>query len=120
MRALGMQTTGYNIGIAAGCLAGGLILDGTGAGALLWAAALPTTAALAIAAAAPAPAFLAPSGPCGPGGTDRGQNGAWRITQPLAKRSEPAVKVGGHASGQGRRPCRRLNRPYGWPRAGPR
>src|SRR5262249_45359339 len=40
-----------------------------------------------------------PSGPCGPGGTDRGQNGARRITQPLAKRSEPAVKAGGHAGG---------------------
>ena len=55
IRALGMQTTGYNIGIAAGRLADGPILDGTGAGALLWAAALPTTAALAIAAAARRP-----------------------------------------------------------------
>src|SRR5215831_12969146 len=50
--ATSMQTTVYNIGIAAGSLAGGVILDHTGAAALPWATALLTTVALAIVAAA--------------------------------------------------------------------
>src|SRR5262249_57167688 len=48
--ATSMQTTVYNIGIAAGSLAGGLILDHTGAAALPWATALLTTVALPIVA----------------------------------------------------------------------
>jgi predicted MFS family arabinose efflux permease len=46
-----MQTTVYYVGIAAGSLAGGLILESTGAGALSWATSLFTATALAIAAA---------------------------------------------------------------------
>ena len=45
--ATSMQTTVYNIGIAAGSLTGGLILQRAGAGALPWATSLLSAAALA-------------------------------------------------------------------------
>jgi predicted MFS family arabinose efflux permease len=45
--ATSMQTTVYNIGIAAGSLAGGLILQRAGAGTLPWATSLLSAAALA-------------------------------------------------------------------------
>jgi predicted MFS family arabinose efflux permease len=43
-----MQTTVYNVGIAIGSLVGGLVLQGAGAAALPWAAALLIAAALAV------------------------------------------------------------------------
>jgi predicted MFS family arabinose efflux permease len=57
--ATSMQTTVYNIGIAAGSLAGGLILQRAGAGALPWATSLLSAAALATVAAARRHAFPA-------------------------------------------------------------
>ena len=57
--ATSMQTAVYNIGIAAGSLAGGLILQGAGAGALPWAASLLSAAALVTVAAARRRAFPA-------------------------------------------------------------
>jgi predicted MFS family arabinose efflux permease len=50
--ATAMQTTVYNAGIAAGSLAGGLILDSLGLGAVPWGTALLVTVALTIVAAA--------------------------------------------------------------------
>src|SRR5262249_28032276 len=88
--ATSMQTTVYNIGIAAGSLAGGVILDHTGAAALPWATALLTTVALATVAAPrrlaprrprPPPQFPGhPARPQEPGGADREDNENWRIT----------------------------------------
>jgi predicted MFS family arabinose efflux permease len=60
--ATSMQTTVYNIGIAAGSLAGGLILQHAGAGALPWATSALTAAALAVVAAARRRAFPADRG----------------------------------------------------------
>jgi predicted MFS family arabinose efflux permease len=57
--ATSMQTTVYNIGIAAGSLAGGLILQRAGAGALPWTASALSAAALAAVAAARRQAFPA-------------------------------------------------------------
>jgi predicted MFS family arabinose efflux permease len=57
--ATSMQTAVYNIGIAAGSLAGGLILQRAGAGALPWATSLLSAAALASVAAARRRAFPA-------------------------------------------------------------
>ncbi len=57
--ATSMQTTVYNVGIAAGSLAGGLILDSAGAAALPWAASILITAALATIATARRHAFPA-------------------------------------------------------------
>ena len=54
-----LQTTVYNIGIAAGSLAGGLILQHAGAGALPWATSALSAAALATVAAARRHAFPA-------------------------------------------------------------
>ena len=54
-----MQTTVYNIGIAAGSLAGGLILQRADAGALPWTASALSAAALAAVAAARRQAFPA-------------------------------------------------------------
>jgi predicted MFS family arabinose efflux permease len=48
-----MQTTVYNVGIAAGSLLGGFILGRTGAGALPWVTSAVITAALATVVAAP-------------------------------------------------------------------
>lgn len=50
--ATAMQTTVYNAGVAAGSLAGGVVLGGAGAGALPWTALCLVAAALAAAAAA--------------------------------------------------------------------
>lgn len=57
--ATSMQTTVYNIGIAAGSLAGGLVLQRGGAGALPWATSLLSAAALATVATARRHAFPA-------------------------------------------------------------
>jgi predicted MFS family arabinose efflux permease len=57
--ATSMQTTVYNIGIAAGSLAGGLILQRAGAGALPWTATALGAAALAAVVAARRQAFPA-------------------------------------------------------------
>jgi predicted MFS family arabinose efflux permease len=57
--ATSMQTTVYNVGIAAGSLAGGLILQRAGAGALPWATSALSAAALATVAAARRRAFPA-------------------------------------------------------------
>ena len=51
--ATSMQTTVYNIGIAAGSLAGGLVLEGAGVHAMPWLSALLVAAALLAVAAAP-------------------------------------------------------------------
>ncbi|WP_433428962.1 MFS transporter [Nonomuraea sp. CA-141351] len=58
--ATSMQTTVYNAGIAAGSLAGGLVLEGAGAGALPWTSLPLVAAALAIVVAARRHAFPAP------------------------------------------------------------
>jgi predicted MFS family arabinose efflux permease len=55
--ATALQTTVYNVGIAAGSLAGGLVLGGTGAAALPWVTLVFTVAALGIAGAARRSAF---------------------------------------------------------------
>ncbi|TDD00034.1 MFS transporter [Nonomuraea deserti] len=55
--ATSMQTTVYNAGIAGGSLAGGLVLEGTGAGALPWTALPLVAVALAIVLAARRHAF---------------------------------------------------------------
>jgi predicted MFS family arabinose efflux permease len=60
--ATSMQTTVYNVGIAAGSLAGGVILQDAGAAALPWATLLLTSAALAIVAVARRHAFPAFAG----------------------------------------------------------
>jgi predicted MFS family arabinose efflux permease len=57
--ATSMQTTVYNVGIAAGSLVGGLILESTGAAGLPWAALLLITVALVIVVAARRHAFPA-------------------------------------------------------------
>jgi predicted MFS family arabinose efflux permease len=57
--ATSIQTTVYNLGIAAGSLAGGLLLQSAGAGALPWAAFLLATTALATIIAARRHAFPA-------------------------------------------------------------
>ncbi|HEY5987026.1 MAG TPA: MFS transporter [Streptosporangiaceae bacterium] len=57
--ATSMQTTVYNVGIAAGSLVGGLILGGRGAGTLPWATSLLIAAALAAVVAARRHAFPA-------------------------------------------------------------
>jgi predicted MFS family arabinose efflux permease len=57
--ATSMQTTVYNVGIAAGSLMGGLILESTGAAGLPWAAFLLITVALVIVVAARRHAFPA-------------------------------------------------------------
>ena len=57
--ATSMQTTVYNVGIATGSLAGGLILQRAGAGALPWATSALSAAALATVAAARRRAFPA-------------------------------------------------------------
>ncbi|MEV4373217.1 MFS transporter [Nonomuraea sp. NPDC049637] len=61
--ATSMQTTVYNAGIAAGSLAGGIVLEGAGAGALPCTALPVALAALAVVAAARRHAFPAPGGP---------------------------------------------------------
>ncbi|MFI7134319.1 MFS transporter [Nonomuraea sp. NPDC050153] len=55
--ATSMQTTGYNAGIAAGSLAGGLVLEGAGAGALPWTSLPLVAGALVIVVAARRRAF---------------------------------------------------------------
>ena len=55
--ATALQTTVYNVGIAAGSLAGGLVLGGTGAAALPWVTLAFTVAALGTVAAARRHAF---------------------------------------------------------------
>jgi predicted MFS family arabinose efflux permease len=45
-----MQTTVYNVGIAAGSLTGGLVLEGAGAAALPWVTSAFAAAALALVA----------------------------------------------------------------------
>jgi predicted MFS family arabinose efflux permease len=57
--ATSIQTTVYNVGIAAGSVAGGVILQRAGAGALPWSASLLGTAALVAVAAARRHAFPA-------------------------------------------------------------
>jgi predicted MFS family arabinose efflux permease len=57
--ATSMQTTVYNLGIAAGSLTGGIILEGTGAGALPWTTLPLVAGALAIVTAARRHAFPA-------------------------------------------------------------
>ncbi|MEV1172589.1 MFS transporter [Nonomuraea sp. NPDC049784] len=57
--ATSMQTTVYNAGIAAGSLAGGLVLEGAGAGALPWTSLPLVAAALAVVVAARRHAFPA-------------------------------------------------------------
>ncbi|GAA3224255.1 MFS transporter [Nonomuraea helvata] len=57
--ATSMQTTVYNAGIAAGSLAGGVVLEGAGAGALPWTSLPLVVAALAIVVAARRHAFPA-------------------------------------------------------------
>ncbi|MFG6194491.1 MFS transporter [Nonomuraea sp. JJY05] len=57
--ATSMQTTVYNAGIAAGSLAGGLVLEGAGAGALPWTSLPLVAAALAVVVAARRRAFPA-------------------------------------------------------------
>ncbi|MFI7638430.1 MFS transporter [Nonomuraea sp. NPDC049400] len=57
--ATSMQTTVYNAGIAAGSLAGGVVLEGAGAGALPWTSLPLVAAALAIVVAARRHAFPA-------------------------------------------------------------
>jgi predicted MFS family arabinose efflux permease len=46
--ATGMQTTVFNLGIAAGSLAGGVVLDQAGAGALPWVTCALSGAAIAV------------------------------------------------------------------------
>ena len=55
--ATALQTTVYNVGIAAGSLAGGLVLGGTGAAALPWVTLVFTVAALGTVGAARRNAF---------------------------------------------------------------
>ena len=55
--ATALQTTVYNVGIAAGSLAGGLVLGGAGAGALPWVTLVFTVAALGTVGAARRNAF---------------------------------------------------------------
>jgi predicted MFS family arabinose efflux permease len=55
--ATALQTTVYNVGIAAGSLAGGVVLDGTGAAALPWVTLAFTVAALVTVALARRHAF---------------------------------------------------------------
>ena len=55
--ATALQTTVYNVGIAAGSLAGGLVLGGTGAAGLPWVTLAFTVAALGTVAAARRHAF---------------------------------------------------------------
>jgi predicted MFS family arabinose efflux permease len=55
--ATALQTTVYNVGIAAGSLAGGLVLGGAGAAGLPWVTLAFTAAALATVAAARRHAF---------------------------------------------------------------
>jgi predicted MFS family arabinose efflux permease len=55
--ATALQTTVYNVGIAAGSLAGGLVLGGAGAAALPWVTLVFTVAALGIVGAARRTAF---------------------------------------------------------------
>jgi predicted MFS family arabinose efflux permease len=55
--ATALQTTVYNVGIAAGSLAGGVVLDGTGAAALPWVTLAFTVAALVTVAIARRHAF---------------------------------------------------------------
>ena len=57
--ATALQTTVYNVGIAAGSLAGGLVLGGTGAAALPWVTLAFTVAALGTVAIARRVAFPA-------------------------------------------------------------
>ena len=57
--ATSMQTSVYNIGIATGSLAGGVILQHAGAAALPWATSVLSAAALATVAAARRHAFPA-------------------------------------------------------------
>ncbi|MBB5782996.1 MFS transporter [Nonomuraea jabiensis] len=57
--ATSMQTTVYNAGIAAGSLAGGLVLEGAGAGALPWTSLPLVAVALAVVVAARRRAFPA-------------------------------------------------------------
>jgi len=57
--ATSMQATVYNLGIAAGSLAGGIILESAGAGALPWTALPLAAAALATVTAARRHAFPA-------------------------------------------------------------
>ncbi|MFC7586370.1 hypothetical protein ACFQYP_23465 [Nonomuraea antimicrobica] len=63
--ATSLQTTVYNAGIAAGSLAGGVVLEGAGAGALPWTAFPLVAVALAVAVAARRHAF--PGSPPAPG-----------------------------------------------------
>lgn len=58
--ATSMQTTVYNLGIAAGSLAGGVVLEGAGAGALPWTALPLVAGALAVVAVARRHAFPPP------------------------------------------------------------
>ncbi|MFF4619102.1 MFS transporter [Nonomuraea jabiensis] len=60
--ATSMQTTVYNAGIAAGSLAGGLVLEGAGAGALPWTSLPLVAVALAVVVAARRRAFPARRG----------------------------------------------------------
>jgi predicted MFS family arabinose efflux permease len=64
--ATSMQTTAYNIGIAAGSAAGSLILQSAGAGALPWAASLLAATALSAVAMARHHAFSAGRGHAAP------------------------------------------------------
>jgi len=57
--ATALQTTVYNVGIAAGSLAGGLVLDGAGPSALPWVTLAFAAAALGTVAAARQDAFPA-------------------------------------------------------------
>ena len=81
--ATSMQTTVYNVGIAAGSLAGGLILQRAGAGALPWATSLLSAAALATVAGARRHAFPADR-------TGAGQRAA-RTSQARARRGAVAT-----------------------------
>ncbi|WP_188197424.1 MFS transporter [Nonomuraea sp. SYSU D8015] len=58
--ATSMQTTVYNLGIAAGSLTGGVVLEGAGAGALPWTALPLVAGALAVVVAARRHAFPPP------------------------------------------------------------
>lgn len=73
--ATSLQTTVYNAGIAAGSLAGGMVLEGAGAGALPWTAFPVVAAALAIVVAAHRRAF--------PGRPARVRGRVWPAARPV-------------------------------------
>ncbi|MEV5894797.1 MFS transporter [Nonomuraea fuscirosea] len=98
--ATSLQTTVYNAGIAAGSLAGGVVLEGAGAGALPWTAFPVVAVALTIVAAARRHAF--PGRPVGAGHRDSHGRPAEALRRAAAGRP---VGVRGRAA-RGARPAR--------------